>query len=109
MAQTNKFNDNDFQEHYRIRYAAQGTTYGHYRPAYEFGFELAGERRHREHAWDEALERGAQRKWEQRRQPMPWSEARDAVREGYWRRLGQGGPPRPLGYTSMQRGKRDSD
>lgn len=104
-----KFNDNDFQEHYRVRYAAQGQTYGQYRPAYEFGFQMAGERKHRDRAWDEGLEREAQRGWEQHSLHMPWIEARDAVREGYLRRRGQGGPPRPLGYTSMQRGERDTD
>lgn len=85
MAHRQPFHDNDFTEHYWIRYGSTGRPYADFQPAYRFGWELAHEDRYRARAWDAGVEQEAQHEWSKRGGRMRWDEMRDAIREGYHR------------------------
>lgn len=73
----------EFRRDFEDRYAKTGASYDQYRPAYDYGRELATS----ETAGDwTAIESDAQRRYEQR-YPGQWNTYRDAVRRGYERTL----------------------
>lgn len=73
--------DDEFRNHYQTAYAKSGQPYEQYRPAYEYGRQLAGDQRYSNRDWA-AVERDAQTSFEQRN-PGKWGQYRDAVRCGY--------------------------
>jgi hypothetical protein len=102
------FNDNDYQEHYRLNYASAGHTYMQTRPAYLFGWEMASEQRFHERPFDARTERDLRWGWEQRAPRLRWDDARNAIHEG-WNRARGIGRPRPLGSGTYSVAFRDRE
>lgn len=74
----------EFQKDFQDRYASTGATYDQYRPAYDFGRQLA--MRETAHGDFESVEPQARDEFE-RQHPGEWSLYRDAIRRGYERSL----------------------
>ena len=68
----------DFRRHYNATLASCGVAYGHWAPAYRYGYALAGDRRYAGRDWA-AIEAEARRDWETRHQGM-WDEVQEPVR-----------------------------
>jgi hypothetical protein len=78
-----------FREHYTTSYATRGYDYDYYRPAYYYGYQLAGDDRYRDWSWDD-LEPEARREWDTRyRDQGAWEDFKDAVQHA-WMRVKQG-------------------
>lgn len=105
MANRTEFNDNDFQEHYRITYATSGHTYMHVRPAYRFGFNAAASAQ-KGATWNEQTDRSLRYAWDSRGAAMRYDDARHAIREG-WNRAQGKGKPRALGSSTYDLTFRD--
>lgn len=72
-----------FKEHYDHHYAGSGYGYNQYRPAYQYGYELAMEERYRTMDWS-TLERQARKGWDESTMGL-WDQYKDAVRFGWER------------------------
>jgi hypothetical protein len=72
-----------FKEHYDRHYADSGYGYNQYRPAYQYGYELALDRRYKSMDWS-ALERQAHQGWDEATMGL-WDRYKDAVRFGWER------------------------
>src|SRR5690242_13142720 len=107
MGNASEFNDNDYQEDYRLHYSGSGHTYMHVRPAYRYGYQMATEARYAKYDWNEGLERDLRRTWDGRGAAMRWEDARHAIREGWNRARGLGGKPRPLGSSTYNLSMKD--
>lgn len=106
MASKGEFNDNDYQEHYRLNYSGSGHTYMHVRPAYRYGYEMAKDARYQGRNWNEPTERELRRAWDSRGAAMRWDDARTAIREG-WNRAKGVSKPRALGSSTYDLNLRD--
>jgi len=72
----------DFRADYEAQYAAQGTSYDEFDPAYRYGHALASDTRYDGRSWDE-IEPQARAEWERRHQPSGWERFRRAVRHAW--------------------------
>ena len=72
-----------FKEHYGHHYADSGYTYNQYRPAYQYGYELAMDQRYRTLDWS-VLELQARKGWDESTMGL-WNQYKDAVRFGWER------------------------
>jgi hypothetical protein len=80
--------DQGFQTHYTTTYGNRGRDYEYYRPAYYYGYQLAGDERYRGWNWND-LEPDARREWESRGQQGAWEDFKDAVQHS-WNRVKEG-------------------
>ena len=78
-----KRHEPEFQEHYDRHYAGSGYGYNQYRPAYQYGYELAMDTRYRTMEWS-TLELQARRGWDEATLGL-WDRYKDAVRFGWER------------------------
>jgi hypothetical protein len=70
--------DNDYRTHYQGNFASAGYTYDDYKPVYQYGYSLAGDRRYQDRDWS-AIEPDARTRWEEHN-PGTWEQFKDAVR-----------------------------
>jgi pimeloyl-ACP methyl ester carboxylesterase len=61
-----------------------GHDYERFRPAYQYGYNLATEKRFRGRSWNE-VERDARREWEQQHPGEAWQDFKSAVQHAYQR------------------------
>jgi len=73
--------DSSFRRHYDMNLGDSGYGYEYYRPAYQYGYDLARSGRYREYDWN-GIESQARQQWEARN-PNTWDRVRDAVRQGW--------------------------
>jgi hypothetical protein len=78
----------DFRSDYQSRYAATGSTYEDFDPAYRYGHALASDSRYRGRSWDE-IETEARAEWEQRHPRSAWERFKSAVRHAWARTTGE--------------------
>lgn len=79
--------DRMFREDFETTYAGGGQAYDQYRPAYEYGRDLALDQRYRNHDWNQ-VEPEARAAFEQRN-PGRWNEYSGAIRSGFERTRGR--------------------
>ena len=72
-----------FKEHYDHHYASSGYGYNQYRPAYQYGYELAMDTRYKSMEWS-ILELQARKGWDESTMGL-WDQYKDAVRFGWER------------------------
>ena len=77
-----------FRTHYQTTYQKTGRAYEEFRPAYFYGYDLAGNPQYRNMTWEQ-VEMDARRSWEREHQDTLWDDIKDAVREGWMRVTGQ--------------------
>ena len=77
-----------FRTHYQTTYGTTGRSYEEFRPAYFYGYDLAGNPQYRNMTWDQ-VEIDARRSWEREHRDTLWDDIKDAVREGWMRVTGQ--------------------
>jgi uncharacterized protein (TIGR02271 family) len=73
--------DDEFHKHYDKTYAGSGQAYDIYRPAYDYGRELATDQRYHNRDWT-MIEPEARKSFEQRN-PGKWDQLKDAVHWGF--------------------------
>lgn len=78
-----KRHEPEFQDHYEHHYAGSGYGYNQYRPAYQYGYELAMDQRYKSMDWS-VLELQARRGWDEGTMGL-WDRYKDAVRFGWER------------------------
>ena len=78
-----KRHEAQFKEHYDHHYANSGYGYNQYRPAYQYGFELAMDERYKTMDWS-ILELQARKGWDESTMGL-WDQYKDAVRFGWER------------------------
>jgi hypothetical protein len=78
-----KQHEPEFKDHYGHHYADSGYGYNQYRPAYQYGYELALDTRYRTMEWS-SLELQARRGWDEATLGL-WDRYKDAVRFGWER------------------------
>lgn len=72
----------DFRADYDAQYAAPGTAYDDFDPAYRYGHALASDTRYDGRSWDE-IEPEARAEWERRHQHSAWERFKRAVRHAW--------------------------
>jgi hypothetical protein len=77
--------DRDFRNNFETSYRSRGYDYERYRPAYQYGYTLANERRYRGRNWND-FEMDARREWETSHPGQAWDDFKDAVRHA-WQRV----------------------
>jgi len=77
-----------FRTHYQTTYGTTGRSYEEFRPAYFYGYDLAGNPQYRNMTWEQ-VEMDARRSWEREHHDTLWDDIKDAVREGWMRVTGQ--------------------
>ena len=77
-----------FRTHYQTTYQKMGRPYEEYRPAFFYGYDLAGNPQYRNMTWEQ-VEMDARRSWEREHHDTLWDDIKDAVREGWMRVTGQ--------------------
>jgi hypothetical protein len=77
-----------FRTHYQTTYQKTGRSYEDFRPAYYYGYDLAGNPQYRNTTWEQ-VEMDARRSWEREHHDTLWDDIKDAVREGWMRVTGQ--------------------
>jgi hypothetical protein len=77
-----------FRTHYQTTYTQTGRSYEDFRPAYFYGYDLAGNPQYRDRTWEQ-VEMDARRSWESEHHDTLWDDIKDAVREGWMRVTGQ--------------------
>jgi hypothetical protein len=83
MLEQLKRHEPEFKDHYDRHYADSGYGYNQYRPAYQYGYELAMDTRYRTMDWS-TLELQARRGWDEATLGL-WDRYKDAVRFGWER------------------------
>jgi hypothetical protein len=78
-----KRHEPEFKDHYDRHYAGSGYGYNQYRPAYQYGYELAMDTRYKTMEWS-TLELQARRGWDEATLGL-WDRYKDAVRFGWER------------------------
>ena len=78
-----KRHEPEFKDHYAHHYAGSGYGYSQYRPAYQYGYELAIDTRYRTLDWS-VLELQARKGWDEPTMGL-WDRYKDAVRFGWER------------------------
>ena len=76
------FNDNDYRRHWQNTYGSSGARYEDYAPAYQYGYQMAGEERYRNYHWADA-EPEVRQQWESSNAGHPWERVKDAIRYGW--------------------------
>jgi stress response protein YsnF len=79
--------DRDYRSDFDTRYASSGHEYERYRPAYQFGEQLARDRRYEGRDWTH-IQGDVRRDWEARGQGT-WADVKDAIRYGWDRVRGR--------------------
>jgi hypothetical protein len=79
--------DADFVAHHQNMTGAGGMPYDHYKPGYQFGFDLANNPSYRHASWAEA-ERDARTSWE-RDNRNDWEQFKDTIRYGWEKARGR--------------------
>lgn len=80
-----------FEKHYANTFTGADATFGHYSPAYEYGYTLAVDPDHRTRLWDD-LEPTVREYWrEEYDEHLPWEHYRDAARHAWY--TARGGNP----------------
>lgn len=82
VQQVGQASDDDVRKIYDKEFAGKGYTYEQYKPAYEYGRELATDQRYRGRDWS-ALEPEARRDFEKSHPGSSWEKAREAIRRAY--------------------------
>jgi hypothetical protein len=77
-----------FRTHYQTTYKETGRSYEEFRPAYFYGYDLAGNPQYRNKTWEQ-VDMDARRSWEREHHDTLWDDIKDAVREGWMRVTGQ--------------------
>lgn len=74
----------DFEEEFRQHFEATYTTgtFEEYEPAYDYGYELAQDKRYRDRSWEQ-VEPDARQEWERREEGGLWSDVKGAVRAAW--------------------------
>jgi hypothetical protein len=85
MSRTFDRYDTDFRSNWEQSYRNQGYGYERYKPAYQYGYDLASESRFRGRQWNE-IEFDARRDWETQHPGDKWDDFKDAVRHA-WQRV----------------------
>jgi hypothetical protein len=78
--------DNDYRTHYQSAFGSAGYTYDDYKPVYQYGYSLAGDRRYVDRDWAD-IEPDARTRWEEHN-PGTWEQFKDAVRYAWDRARG---------------------
>lgn len=80
-----EFRDEDYRDNFNSTYAKSGASWEQYRPAYQYGSELARDQRYAGHDWN-AIESDARSDWN-RRYPgeSTWEKMKDGVRYAWER------------------------
>lgn len=68
----------EFNDHWEKNYSGTGRPWDLYRHAYQFGYDIAYDRRYRGHAWSE-LEPEISQEWEARNPNVAWPLVKDAA------------------------------
>lgn len=77
--------DRDFRNDWQQSYGTSGYDYNRFRPAYQYGYNLASESRYRGRDWND-FESDARREWEMSHPGQAWDDFKDAVRHA-WQRV----------------------
>ncbi len=85
MSRTFDTYDRDFRTNWEQSYRSRGYDYDRFRPAYQYGYTLATERRYRGRDWND-FEMDARREWETSHPGQAWDDFKDAVRHA-WQRV----------------------
>jgi hypothetical protein len=78
--------ESDFRQHCTRTLGGRGVTYEQCSPAYQYGYEMAGDQKYTGD-WD-AVEPELRRGWDKRR-PGTWDQFKDAVRYAWDRARGK--------------------
>ncbi len=84
MSRTFDSYDRDFRNDFERSFGTAGYDYQRYRPAYQYGYTLANEKRFRGRNWNE-IETDARREWEIQHPDDPWQDFKQAVQHAYQR------------------------
>jgi hypothetical protein len=79
--------EDDFHDHYDAHYATSDFEYVQYQPAYQFGYDAAGEKHFSENNWEQA-QKQVQSGWDKTHSDSPWELFRDAIHYGWDLRRG---------------------
>jgi uncharacterized protein (TIGR02271 family) len=80
-----EFRDEDYRDNFNSTYAKSGATWDQYRPAYQYGSELARDQRYAGKDWS-TVESDARRDWEKRHSgESTWDKMKDGVRYAWER------------------------
>jgi hypothetical protein len=79
----------DFRLHYERTFVATGVPFEQYSPAYEYGYQMAGEPRYRGRNFND-VEGDLRRDYERAHPNSTWEKMKDAVRYGWDRLTGKG-------------------
>jgi uncharacterized protein (TIGR02271 family) len=74
--------DDDFRRDYQARYASAGGSYEDYAPAYEYGYQAAGDPRYQGRSWDQ-VETDLQSDYGRRYPNSTWERVKDSIRYGW--------------------------
>ena len=74
--------DDDFRRHYTQTYGSHGQNFESYGPAYQYGYEMAGEQRYKGRTFDEA-ESDLRAEYSRRYPNSTWEQIKDSVRYGW--------------------------
>jgi uncharacterized protein (TIGR02271 family) len=74
--------DDDFRRDYQARYAASGTSYEDYAPAYQYGYEAASDPRYQGRNWDQ-VESDLRTDYGRRYPNSAWERMKDSIRYGW--------------------------
>jgi uncharacterized protein (TIGR02271 family) len=74
--------DEDFRRDYQTRYASAGGSYEDYAPAYEYGYQAAGDPRYQGRSWDD-VESDLRTDYGRRYPNSTWERIKDSIRYGW--------------------------
>jgi hypothetical protein len=84
MSSTFDTDGRDFRSDYEQSFGTSGYDYQRFRPAYQYGYDPATEKRFRVRDWN-AIETNAGRDWERLHPGDAWQDFKGAVRHAYER------------------------
>jgi uncharacterized protein (TIGR02271 family) len=70
--------DRDFRTHFDSTYGSRGKQWTMYQPAYQYGYQIANDRRYQGRQWRE-IEPEVRRDWESRNRNSKWEDFKDSV------------------------------
>jgi len=82
------FDDSDFRADFQKRYAAEGSSYDTYLPAYRYGYDAASDARYKGRSFDQ-IESDLRSDYGKRYPNSTWEKMKDAIRYGWDRVTGK--------------------
>lgn len=80
--------DRDFRTHFDSNYGARGKQWSMYQPAYQYGYQMANDRRYQGRQWRE-IEPELRRDWESNHRGNAWEDFKDSIQYGWDRMRGR--------------------